>query len=206
MRVRLLLEDILRLKKDLEVQNVSLPPGLAGMYGEFLVFEKLNKMFTKKGYTVQYFSGQKGADIQLINGKRKIFIEVKTSRLKDEGYGLWYGAALNIKNCRDIRHSKRLCPHPKRGKVFGDFCYFDYLIFVALDDRFARPQFYVIPRDFLEKHEQELRNTHKRFSSGTHRIILSNNGTMPKMSIDQRKLIRETERFRDQWDAVGKSV
>ncbi|TSD04105.1 MAG: hypothetical protein Greene071436_202, partial [Parcubacteria group bacterium Greene0714_36] len=111
-------------------------------------------------------------------------------------------AALNIKNCRDVEHANRYCPHPKRGKVFGDFCYFDHVVFVALDERFSKPRFYIIPQCFVERHEKALRNTHKWFSSGTHRLILSNNGEMPKMPADQRKLIHKTEEFEDKWSAI----
>ncbi len=92
-----LLQDIKALKRDLERNSIRLPPGLAGMYGEILAWQELEKRFGKIGYEVEYYSGQKGADLILKKGKTKIQIEIKTSPLKDEGFGLWYGAALAIK-------------------------------------------------------------------------------------------------------------
>ncbi len=195
-----LLQDILKLKTDLEEQGMKLPPGLAGMYGEILAFQKMQEVFGKTKFAVNFFAGQKGADIQLVNGREKINVEVKTSRLKEEGFGMWYGAALNIKRCRSGKHADVGYDHPRRGKVNGDFCYFDYLVFVALSEDLADAKFYVIPRNFIEKNEKLLRNTHARFSSATHRIIISDGEQMPDMPEEQKKLIRATEEFRDKWE------
>ena len=63
---RILLEDILKIKHDFEAEGIKLPPGLAGMYGEILAFQKMSEIFKGVGVEVQYDSGQKGADIQLI--------------------------------------------------------------------------------------------------------------------------------------------
>src|SRR3989344_5180989 len=186
-----ILVDILKLKRDLEKQYIRLPPGLAGMYGEILVWQELKKKFEKKGYTVNYFSGQRGDDLLLTKNGNLINIEIKTSRLKDEGFDFWYGAALAIKGCNISEHSERYVVHPKKGKVTGDFCYFDFLVFVKLDPKFLHPEFYIFPRSYIWKHEKLLRNEHKRFTSSTHRIILSNNKKMPKMPKVQLRLIRE---------------
>lgn len=198
----ILLQDILRLKKDLEKQDMRLPPGLAGMYGEILVFQKIQKIFKKKGYIAKYFSGQKGADLQMLISKDILNIEVKTSRLKEEGFGLWYGAALNIKKCTKLEHQKVFYSHPKKRKIFGDFCYFDYLIFVALNEQY-KPKFYVIPRTFIEKNKESLQNKHTRFLSATHRIIISN-GAMPSLPDikTQKSLIKRTEKFENRWDLI----
>lgn len=198
----ILLEDILKIKKDFEEQDQTLPPGLAGVFGELLVFQKFQEKFKSSEYEIIFSSKQKRADIQIKKGKTEINIEVKTSRLKEEGYGLWYGVSLNIKSCKNKEHSERHTLHPKKGKVLGDFCYFDYVVFVALDDTFSAPKFYIIPRDFVEGNEKLLMNTHKRFSSGTHRLLLSDNGNMPKMEDEQLGLIRKTEEFRDRWDMI----
>ena len=42
--VNILLKDILKLKNDLKDQGMKLSPGLAGMYGDFLVFQKMQKL------------------------------------------------------------------------------------------------------------------------------------------------------------------
>lgn len=198
---QILLTDISKLKTDLETQGMKLPPGLAGMYGEILVFQKMQEVFAKTKLSVEFFSGQKGVDIQLTNGREKINVEIKTSRLKEEGFGMWYGAALNIKKCRSGKHTN-VYNHPKRGKVLGDFCYFDYLVFVALVEDFSVAEYYVIPRTFIEKNEKLLRNTHRRFSSATHRIIISDGRQMPDMSPEQKKLIKATEAFKDEWSQI----
>ena len=197
-----LLDDILKLKKDFAATAMKLPPGLAGIYGELLSYQTLKRKLEPRNFKVRLFAGQKGADIQAVKDGKMHDIEVKTSRLKDEGYGLWYGAALNIKKCKIKKHAKRFLQHPTRGRVFGDFCYFDHLIFVALDESFGKPRFYVIPREFIEANEKLLRNTHRRFSSATHRILISN-GKMPRMSNEQKKLIRQTEKFLNRWDILS---
>lgn len=195
----LLLRHIADFKKELERQGQKLPPGLAGLYGEFLAFKKIQDEFGKKN-VVNFGSGQKGADIQILGNRRRMNIEVKTSRLKDEDYGMWYGAALNVKKCKkhDLTHD-----HPKRGKVKGDFCYFDVVVFVALADDFTEAKYYVIPRSFIEKNEIDLRNTHKRFSSATHRIIISDGKKMPRMSLSILRTIKKTEKFENRWDLIA---
>lgn len=199
---KILLENILKLKKDLEFQGMKLPPGLAGMYGEILAFKKLQEIFRENRFSVKFFSGQKGADIQLLNGDEKINIEIKTSRLKEEGFGKYYAAALNIKKCPGKRHNS-FYQHPTRGKIIGDFCYFDYVIFVALSENFLKTKFYIIPRSFIEKNEIALRNTNRRFSSATHRIIISDGKQMPNLSSEQKKLIKTTEFFIDKWNKIA---
>src|SRR3989344_7497861 len=171
---QILLRDILKIKKDFAAEGIKLPPGLVGIYGEILAYQVLKRKLNKRGFDVIYFAGQKGADIQAVKDKNKINIEVKTSRLKEDGFGWWYGAALNIKKCKNLEHAQRFYQHPKKGKIFGDFCYFDYLIFVSLNENFLNPKFYIIPQNFIWENNKLLRNKIKRFSSITHRIIVSN--------------------------------
>ena len=198
----LLLEDILKIKHDFEAEGIKLPPGLAGMYGEILAFQKMSEIFKGADVEVKYDSGQKGADIQLIkkNGK-SIFVEVKTSRLKEEGYGWLYGAALNVKKCKSKKHPDAMFQHRQRGLIRGDFCYFDFVVFVTLGDNFDA-KFYIIPRDFIEENKELLKNIHPRFLSSTHRIFVSN-GTMPKLPPEQHELIRQTEKYKDCWNLIG---
>lgn len=194
---------ILRLKKELESQGERLPPGLTGMFGELMAFKKLKSMMGKK-IGIRYFTGQKGADIQLVSGLKTLNIEIKTSRLKDEGHGLWYGAALNIKKCN--KH-KRPFDHPRKGPMIGDFCYFDFILFVTLNESFTNSEFYVIPRSFVEKNENLLQNKHSRFSNATHRIYLSNGESMPRdMAREQKTLIKKTELFKDRWDLLQQEL
>ncbi len=197
----LLLGDILRLKNDFIAEGIKLPPGLAGMYGELLAFKKMREIFLSSGAEVKYFSGQKGADTQVSKNGKKIAVEIKTSRLKDEGYGYWYGAALNVKKCRN-GHSDATFNHRKRGVIQGDFCYFDFVIFVALDDDFEE-KFYIIPRSFIEQNKELFINNHKRFISPSHRILVSDGKGMPTLEERYHPIIKATEAYKDRWDLIG---
>jgi len=127
-------------------------------------------------------------------------LEVKTSRLKDEGFGWWYGAALDIKRCR--RHPNATFNHRKKGAVQGDFCYFDFVVFVKLDDNF-NAEFYVIPHEFIDKNQELLVNNHRRFLSSSHRILISNGGEMPeKLERKYYPVIRATEEYKDRWNSI----
>lgn len=198
---QILLKSILKLKKDLEAQGLRLPPGLAGMYGEILAYEKLEKHFSKKGVETVYFSGQKGADIQLRKKGKVINIEVKTSRLKKENPGVLYGFAINIKKCR---HHSGTFNHPTRGKINGDFCYFDYLLAVAMPDNFKNAKLYVFPRAYIREHEKTLRNRSKQFSSVTHRLIFVEDERPGNTEITKfdRDLTKRRRKFKDAWNLI----
>lgn len=73
----ILLADILKLKMELEAQGMKLPPGFAGMYGEILAFQKMRRVFNGAKFSVNFFAGQKGADMQLVSGRKKINVESK---------------------------------------------------------------------------------------------------------------------------------
>ncbi len=196
---QLLREDILRIKKDFEAEGMNLPPGLAGIYGELLAFEKLRDLLGEEA--VEYDPGQtRRADIWLEKNKKKLFIEIKTSRLKDEGFGWWYGAALDVKTCQ--KHLDTTFNHRKKGVVRGDFCYFDFVVFIKLDENF-NAEFFIIPRDFIEKNQKLLINNHPRFLSSSHRILVSNGGKMPdKLEEKYHPVIRATEAYKDRWGLI----
>lgn len=166
--IQKVIKDILILRDDVEKIGHRVSPDIAGFYGELVVWEKLKHVFGPKDYEIKFGSGQSKADIVLIKDAQRINIEVKTSRLKSEWFGVGYGFAINIKKCK---LHKRNIIHPKRGKVVGDFCYFDYLIAVLLSEDLRKYKLYMMPRSFFEKHEALLRNKNKRFSSATHRLI-----------------------------------
>lgn len=169
--IKKVIADILILRDDFAKIGHKVIPGIAGFYGELIAWEKLRSYFEPKGYTVRFGSGQSKADIVLLKGSEKINVEVKTSRLKDEGFGTGYGFAINIKKCRE--HSTRSILHHTKGKIYGDFCYFDYLLAVSLADDLRQPHFYVFRSKLLYKNERSLRNKSKHFSSITHRIIFA---------------------------------
>lgn len=162
-----IITNIETLEKDLRVIGMRSTPDIVGFYGELLVWRELKKRFPD--YEVEFGSGQSKADIILRKNGKRINVEVKTSRLKEEWHGLGYGYALNIKKCK--KHADIFYSHPKRGQVPGDFCYFDYLVAVLLSDDLKKKNFYVFPRDLIIKHEKDLRNRNTRFSSATHRMV-----------------------------------
>lgn len=197
----MLLKDILELKRDLENQNLKLAPGLAGLYGEILVYKKLKEKFSKKGYTIEFDSGHSRADISLKKDNKEIKIEVKTSRLKDEAPGAVFGFAINIKKCEEHRNTVFI--HPTRGKLLGDFCYFDFIILVCLDDYFKNSEFYIFSRKIIEDNEKSLRNTSRQFSSLTHRIIfVEESKNKEEITQFDRYLMKNKSKFRN-WEIIG---
>ena len=196
----ILLSDITKLKIDLDKANMKLPPGLAGMFGEILVWKELEERFSNKGFKVIFNSGSSRADITVVNGNKKINIEIKTSRLKEEKPGILYGFAINIKKCKDC--PKKIFIHPKRGQIFGDFCYFNFIIAVALSDN-LRPAFYVFPKDFIDEHEKELRNKSPRFLSASHRIIfIEKEYKSNEITNFDRKMKKLKNSYKNKWSLI----
>ena len=150
-KISKIIGDIEMLEKDLRVIGMKSTPDIVGFYGELLVWRELKKRFSN--YEVAFGSGQSKADIIFKKDGKKVNIEVKTSRLKEEWHGLGYGYALNIKKCK--KHPKAFYNHPKRGRVQGDFCYFDYLVAVFLSDDLREKRFYIFPRELVVKHEED---------------------------------------------------
>ena len=203
--IQKIIKDILILRDDVEKIGHRVSPDIAGFYGELVVWNKLKHVLGPKGYDVKFGSGQSKADIVLTKGTERINIEVKTSRLKSEWFGIGYGFAINIKKCKT--HKVDFI-HPKRGKIVGDFCYFDYIITVLLSEDLRKYKLYIIPRSFFEKHEVLLRNKNKRFSSATHRLIFPKklNKTDEVTSFD--KLFTRTKNrleFSKSWRLITKT-
>lgn len=201
-------KDIKRVIADIEKLNLDLgrlgrraTPDIVGFYGEMLVWKELESRFRQQGYEIDPGKGQSRADIVMKKGNRIIDVEIKTSRLKNEWYGEGYGAALNAKRCG--LHSRRFIKHPKRGNVYGDFCYFDYLIFVQLSENFENPKFFIFTEDYLWKNEKQLRNVNKRFSSATHRIIFIKN-KKPTPEINQLDIshTKNQIKIKNNWNLI----
>ncbi|HHT9138111.1 MAG TPA: hypothetical protein ACFYEK_12830 [Candidatus Wunengus sp. YC60] len=195
------IKDILILRKDLQLIGHRVTPDIAGFYGELLAWKRLRKAFGTKDYAIKFGSGQSKADIMLWKKNRKINIEVKTSRLKEEWFGVGYGFAINIKKCR--LHPSRNFQHPKRGRVVGDFCYFDYLLAVLLSEDLRKARFYIFPRQFLEKNEHHLRNRNKRFSSATHRIVFIEKAKKTdEVTKFDKSLAKNKRQFENAWHLI----
>ena len=112
-----------------------------------------------------------------------------------------YGFAINIKKCK--LHPRAIYIHPKKGKIEGDFCYFDYLLIVTLSDDLKKQKFYVFPRKFLEANKRHLRNKSKHFSSGSHRIIfvekLKNSEEITSLD---KHLSRNKKKYQNAWHLI----
>lgn len=201
----ILLRDIAKLKKDLDKAKMKLPPGLAGMYGEISVWKELENRFVRKGFIVKFGSGASKADIILQKGDKKINVEVKTSRLKEEGFGKGYGFAINLKKCKN--HTEKY-NHPSRGEIFGDFCYFDFIVAVSLSDNLIS-SFYIFPNKFIKDNEKSLRNQSERFKSHTHRIIFIEKEKKKKSSeitTFDRKMKRLKNKYKNAWHLIKVSL
>ncbi|OHB07503.1 MAG: hypothetical protein A2W64_03930 [Candidatus Zambryskibacteria bacterium RIFCSPLOWO2_02_39_10] len=197
----ILLKDIAQLKTDLDNAKMKLPPGLAGMYGEILVWKELEKRFMKKGFRVEFGSGQSRADIVLYKDNKKINVEVKTSRLKEEGFGKGYGFAINLKKCKN--HTGKY-NHPSRGKIFGDFCYFDFIVAISLSNNLI-PSFYIFPNKFIKDNEKLLRNQSRQFKSHTHRIIFIEKEKKKKsreITSFDRKMKKLKDKYKNAWHLI----
>ena len=163
----------------------------------------MKKIFGSKGFDVEYNSGQNRADTQLIKGKEKINVEIKTSRLKEEGYGLGYGFAIKVKKC--LKHPSAYYMHPRHGKILGDFCYFDYMVLVTLASDLSSHNFYILPKAFLENNEKMIRNKSARFNNGTHRIIFAEKpvSTTELTSFD-KQLMKDKKKYLNNWKIIYK--
>ncbi len=194
--------DIKKLDVDLRQLGTRATPDIVGFFGELVAWKELKSKFGWRGFQIQFGSGQSKADIVLVKRDQKINIEIKTSRLKKEQPGIVYGYAINIKKCNKP-HPKITYDHPKKGKITGDFCYFDYLLLVTLSDDLDAPKFYIFPRKFLEANEQFLRNKSRRFSSGSHRIIFVEKLEDPEeiTSFDQR-LTKNKKKYQNAWHLI----
>jgi hypothetical protein len=177
-------------------------PDIVGFYGELLAWQELKDRFERKGYKIGLGHGQTRADIKMEKNNKALNIEVKTSRFKKEWYGEGHGFAVNIKKCKI--HKSNFIIHPKREEVYGDFCYFDYLITVSLSEDLRKKEFHIFSRSFFDANEKKLRNINKRFSSATHRLIFikNDNGSKETTEFD-RKLSIDKNNYKD-WNIIDK--
>lgn len=199
--IKRVIKDIQKLDLDLRKLGTRSTPDIVGFYGEFLVWKELKSKFGWRGYDIEFGSGQSKADIVLKKNGRKINVEVKTSRLKNEWYGEGYGFALNIKKCKI--HPNENFSHPKKGTMRGDFCYFDYLVAVLMADNLKDHKFYIFERDFIFKHRDELRNNNQRFSSASHRIIfIDKKKESAEITEFDELLAKQKRAFENAWNLI----
>lgn len=195
------IRDVERLNRDLLRLGRRATPDIVGFYGELLVWKELKSRFGWQGYAINLGQGQSRADIVMIKNKKRINIEVKTSRRKKEWHGEGYGFALNIKKGKKL--DGIIFRHPTRGKVSGSFHYFDFLIGVLLSDDLKEKELYIFPRAFIEKNEKILRNTDKRFSSATHRIVFLGEPSQSKLITKfDRAFVKNKINYKDKWSAI----
>jgi len=188
----------------MKIKGGAFPTDLLSTFGELKVFLELKKQFPKCDIR---FKRKARADITIDS----VNIEVKTSNLKREEYGEGYGFALHVKKCN--RHPKAFVMHPKRGKIKGDLCYFDYLICVAVDERKLQdPVYYVFSRDELISVKDRIVNKSKRFWWAPYRILIPINPNREQKGIIynefDEKLASEARNskkigeFKNRWDKI----
>ena len=161
------------------------PTKLISEYGELLAQYKL----LEENFHISVLGGQSKADLVIIyeENNKKDYIEVKTSTLKEEENGIGWGAALNKKDCN--KHNEK------------DFCYFDYLIFITLNEGFI-PNFYIFTNKEIISHESDLLNKSKHYKKSTNRIWIpikpnpNNNFSRFELSL------YKNQDFLERWDKI----
>jgi hypothetical protein len=202
--IKCAVKDIEKLDADLRHLGKRSTPDIIGFYGELLAWQELKIRFERKGYKIGVGHGQTRADIKMEKNNKSLNIEVKTSRFKKEWFGEGYGFAVNIKKCKI--HKPDFFVHPKKGKVYGDFCYFDYLITVSLSEDLKKKEFHIFSRSFFKANEKNLRNRNKRFSSATHRLIfIKNDNKSNEITEFDRRLSRDKNNYK-KWDIIKKNT
>lgn len=181
-----------------KIKGGPFPTELLSTYGELKVFLKLKELFPTSDIR---FKRKAKADISL----ESVNIEVKTSNLKQEDFGKGYGFALHVKKCK--AHPNAFIEHPKRGKVRGDFCYFDYLICVAVDENdFNNPLFYIFTRDEINGLTDKIQNKSKRFWFSPYRILIPIDPDPKQKGILYNdfdlSLATDKSEYKNRWDKI----
>jgi len=186
------LELTIRLGEKMKQIYGSFPVSLLSKYGELMVYKKLKTKFP--GRTIKIRGGAR-ADI-LLNGSK---IEVKTSTVKERYGKMGWGFALDVKKCR--QHPDSSTPHFKRGRSYGDFCYFDCLVCVLTKKSLEEePDYFIFGRDELWAIEPKIRNTLSRFNRASHSIFIereTGGNTWPSFLYGI-----STETLRDAWHKI----
>jgi len=181
-----------------KIKGGPFPTALLSVYGELIVFSELVKRFPNSNIL---FKRNARADISV----EKMNIEIKTSNFKKEEYGEGYGYALHLKKCK--QHPKASFIHPKRGEIIGDFCYFDYLVCVAVNEHnINKPEFYVFSRNEIESNASEIVNRSKRFSHAAYRIIIPINPDPKYKGVFYKdfdlKIAKDRMLYKNRWDKI----
>lgn len=186
---KLAIRAILKFKRDFDRIDPKIPRKLVGEIGEFYAMQRL----IDKGFLPEHRGGQGGYDIHLADINKRI--EVRTSLLKNEGIFLdqtmrFYGWRVQNRNQK------------KRQK-------FDYLIGVALDDKFLKPKFYI----FTYKEAFSVGDVLiGRFNNVKKKISLFENKTTFKKALKQkpkfvtkfeRYINRNPKRFLEKWGKIA---
>lgn len=180
-------------------QKIGKTPRVADL-GEFIVCKQLFDQFKKP--KIIYKPHGRCDLILKREACKNTMIEVKTSNYKSEDYGTGWGFALNVNKCKKKGHDVFI--HTNRGKLKGDFCYFDYLICVILPINFNKfePNFLIFSRAYLEEHKEEMENKSKRFSYAPYRILLPIKERDPNLiSNFDRYLMKNRDKFGN-WDIL----
>jgi hypothetical protein len=178
------------------IKGGSFPTDLLSTFGELKVFLELRRRFPNSKIS---FRRKARADISIDMAN----IEVKTSNLKKEDYG--EGFALHIKKCK--QHPDASFNHPRRGRIYGDFCYLNYLICVAVNENnLDSPHYYIFSRDELKSIITKIENKSKRFWYAPYRILVPIKPDPKQKGIIYNEfdleLARDGNRFRDKWDKI----
>jgi hypothetical protein len=178
--------DIKKLGNDMNKIGRRLPPYLLAVYGEIVALIELKRRLGNK-YEIKYKGGQSKFDIELIskeNQRNKISIDVKTSTYKNEFYGRGFGWALDKKKCKIHRKE--------------DFCYFNYLVLIGIDDK-NRMRFFIFSR---EETKNVPPNTSKRFKKSSNRIVMAFEVNRKNITGWDLNLMKNLDKYEDKWNKI----
>jgi hypothetical protein len=191
-------ESIAELRHVFKECSQKIPPSLYAIYGELRTAAELEKRFPNAKIDLK--GGQSRSDISLLmEGKKLINIEIKTSNLKKEEYGQGYGFALDVKKCKE--HPSHYFRHKKRGKLAGDLCYFDFLICVCLSKRLG-PRYYIFSRTELNKNPKNILNKSSHYTHYPYRIIIPVDAVSKDVGAFYEKIYSNPRDFLDRWDKI----
>lgn len=187
---KLAIKTIIKFKKDFNRidPKSSIPRKLVGELGEFYAMERLKD----NGFLPAHKGGQGGYDIYLPDIDKRI--EVRTSLLKNEG--IFKDPKMQFYGWRVQNRNQK-----KEQK-------FDYLIGVALDDKFLKPKFYI----FTYKEAFSVGDVLiGRFNNVKKKISLFKNKVTFKKALEQnpkyvtkfeRHINQNPKRFLEKWKKI----
>ena len=182
------IKGIINFKKTFDNIDPKIPKKLLSYLGECYVLKELEN----RNFLVKHKGGQAGYDILIQNNNKRI--EVRTSLLKNEGL---YPQDIMFYGWRVLEHKQ------SEDK-------FDYLIGVAMDENFEKPNFYIFTQKEALSVEDVKINRFQKIKKKIHIFQNLNDlkkakETRPQITTEYEMYInRNLNEFLDRWDKIKK--